>query len=69
MARGKILLLISASSHLVRKHGFEYINLKDEEDKKTTMKTALDSLKRDGLEDSFIKTKHHKVNLKKTKSV
>jgi len=33
------------------------------------MKTALDSLKRDGLEDSFIKTKQHKVNLKKTKSV
>jgi len=33
------------------------------------MKTALDFLKRDVLEDSFIKTKPLKSNLKKTKSV
>jgi len=38
VARGKILQLISASHHFVREHGFEYINLKDEEDKKPLLK-------------------------------
>jgi len=32
VARGKIPQIISTSPHFVRKHGFEYINLKDEED-------------------------------------
>jgi len=36
---------------------------------KTTIKTTLDSLKRDVWDDSFIKTKHPEVNLKKTKPV
>ena len=53
----------------VREHGFEYINLKDEEDKKTTIKTNLDSLKRDIWEDSPRKAKQHEINLKKTKPV
>ena len=30
---GKILQLISASAHFVGEHGFEYINLKEVEDK------------------------------------
>ena len=29
--KGKILQLISASTHFVREHGFEYINLKEVE--------------------------------------
>jgi len=66
---GKILQLISASPHFVKEHGFEYINLKDEEDKKTTIKTNLDSLKRDIWENSPRKTKQPEVNLKKTKSL
>ena len=32
VARGKILQLISASNHFVRKHDFEHINLKEVED-------------------------------------
>ncbi len=55
--------------HFVREHGFEYINLKDEEDKKTTIKTNLDSLKRDIWIHSPRKAKQHEVNLKKTKPV
>lgn len=38
----------------------------NEEDKKTTIKTNLDSLKRDVWEDSPRKTKQLEVNLKKT---
>ena len=41
----------------------------NEEDKKTTIKTNLDSLKRDVWKYSPRKTKQHKVNLKKTKPV
>ena len=35
---GRRLQLISASAHFVREHGFEYISLKDEEDKKSLLK-------------------------------
>jgi len=35
---GEILQLISASPHFVKEHGFEYINLKDEEDKKPLLR-------------------------------
>ncbi len=38
VARGKILQHISASLHFVERHGFEYINLKEIEDKKTLLK-------------------------------
>lgn len=38
VARGKILQLISANPHFVREYGFEYINLKDAEDKKPLLK-------------------------------
>ncbi|MBM2835670.1 MAG: hypothetical protein HW406_2831 [Candidatus Brocadiaceae bacterium] len=41
----------------------------NEEDKKTTIKTNLDSLKRDIWENSPRKTKQPEVNLKKTKSL
>ena len=41
----------------------------NEEDKKTTIKTNLNSLKRNVWDDSFRKTKYPRSNLKKTKSV
>jgi hypothetical protein len=41
----------------------------NEEDKKTTIKMNLDSLKRDVWEDSQKKPKRHEANLKKTKPV
>jgi len=65
----EILQLISTNPHFVREHGFEYINLKEIEDKKTTIKTNLYSLKRDAWDDSFRKTKDTNSNLKKTKPV
>lgn len=46
-----------------------YILRGNVEDKKTTIKTNLDSLKRDPWDESFRKTKHLKSNLKKTKFI
>ncbi len=60
LIRGKYSSLSVPALIFVREHGFEYINLKDEEDKKTTIKTALGVYG-----ESFRKTKHPEVNLKK----